>query len=1263
MIAVRDFKGRTRRWEEKERRRQGDTVIRSRSDDEAHAALPRYPVTLSPCHLVSLSPCLLLCLLILLPLCQSRSAWALPVARLRNVKPPVRVASRRAAIFTVARERKGLRYGDIVRTGPGGQADIIFSNGTRVEMREKSQIHIIAPQTPRQPLVILIAGALSEVFVRPRGNTQVRTAAAIAAARGTEFLVHLPTADTTVVTVVEGVVDFFNPQGNVVLNENQQSTARIGAPPTPPITVDASGLISWTAEISGLPVEFETPFISPDPALVEPLRAAGEAAVRATPNRAEAHARLGEIYHDLGEYAAAVAQFAEEVRLAPQSAASYARLGQARRGQGDIAASVVAYEHALRLAPDDNQTSLAIRTGLALTYLAGEDQQRARAILENLPDAARPVPASQTPSSANRAMAQAVLGLLELQEGRRNAKAAQHLTEATAQEPQLYQAYALLALVQLTRSQIPEAEQAARRAAQLQPNSAQAQGSLATVLFFSGQTKEATRAAQRAVALNPLSPFALLTQGRVLLAQLRTDEARDAYQQAAALAPRQSIIHSELGAVYFRLDQLEKAEQSYRRALEMSPNMAAAHTGLGFVLYARGRTQEAIMSHLMALGLDLNNATARANLADLYIREGRLEDAERQLEQAVTSQPEFGIVYARLAELLLLRQDLHKAQEYARRAVRLIPNSAIAQYQLGRVYLEQGRSIQAEQAFRQATILDRQFAAARFALGLARERAATGLFPSSSLSGATALGGASNLLSLQNFLTPGAELRTQAAIQDPTVVRTASRSYGDTQVASAAGEQGTRDLQLSHLREIGHRRGVLGLTVNHQETDGVRANADFESNRLSLVFGRKAKENPLGVYLLGQFERRDIGADIGENTSPFSAHTRRQDSQPRLLAGFNLQASERRRTRVLFQYIKPEIEIHDPVVGDRQTVDYNSANMEVRHDRQFGNKSLLSAGLAVGSRRRHTDALLAPFEPGESFMRNVQNVKLRSYQAYIRDEIKVNERLTVMGEIQLHRLSNDRISQVLLPTVQDPRTTIAETTVGLPNFIAAYQPNARSSLHFRARRLVGDIEDFRLLAPTDVFLFTYSGLPNLNLLERGRSLELEYDYTFRNASFVHLGVFDQRLASAGPAPTAPAPQARRGLRASYEGFINRDTTFFVNFNLINARDIELNQDVEQVPGRSGEVGVQYLNRQGWFLQPSVFYLGSRIRSRSARPQSSGTGVSRLGGVSLVSLRAGKRWGLRSVLFVEVNNLFDKNYVVLRDLQPGRRVRLGVTRRF
>ncbi|MDQ3814468.1 MAG: tetratricopeptide repeat protein, partial [Armatimonadota bacterium] len=806
------------------------------------------------------------------------------VGVLMNVKPVVQRRSRRDRRFQAVREVAYLREGDVLRTRGAGSATVLFNNGTTAALSGKNpQLQIVPDESAAQPLVIRVLTA-GRYWVNPRGNTRVETAAAIAAAQGTQYLLDIPEDDpqTTVLTVIEGTVQFYNPQnprGGVTVHTGEQSVGRVGQNPTPPRAVDISGLMQWTADITGLPVALETPFLNPK-----------------TP---------GEIAYNAGSYSRAVEEFEKATPLVPQSAEAYYRLGQAKRGQGDVPGAIAAYRQAQQLAPNDPLP----RVGEALALLARQDQAR--------PDPAGQEQARQTRQQArevlipvqNHALARAVLGLVELREGN-NEQSIAHLQDAIKQESQLYQAHALLALALLERNQLPEALVAARKSAELRPDSAQAQGTLAMVLFFAGQTKEATRAARRATKLNPLSPFALLTQGRVFLSQLRTDEARYAYAQAAALAPDLPVISTELGAVYLRLDQVPKAEASYRRAIKLSPNSAEAHTGLGIALARQGQSKEAEAELRKAVDLAPDNPTARANLAGFLIEQGRLVEARGVLSGTKRDDPTYGIIYARLSEISLYLQDLLAAQEDARHAVRLLPNSAIAHYQLGRVYLEQGRTVQAEQQFRQAATLDPQFAEARFGLGFTRELAESGLFGTSLSAAAGTLGSAGGIFDLHNFQSPGAEDRLQAFSQKPAVARIASRASGDTQLGALVGEADSQNYDFSHLHTFDGRRSVFGLTGERRETNGVRKNADISFNRFGLLYGQQEADNPSASFILGDYEKQDVGRNT--EFSSQNAETLRVASKlPRFLAGFNLQTSERSRTRFVVQGSQPHFKQTD----------------------------------------------------------------------------------------------------------------------------------------------------------------------------------------------------------------------------------------------------------------------------------------------------------------------------------------------------------------
>ncbi|HVF85556.1 MAG TPA: TonB-dependent receptor [Abditibacteriaceae bacterium] len=1176
---------------------------------------------------------------------------AIPLARMRRLEPVVQMRSARAQNWVVARERGALTYGDTVRTSAKGKADVLFANGTKIAMRGGTSIQIVPPANPNDPLVIRLFGALSEVFVRPKGNTQIRTAAAIAAARGTEYLVRLVDENTTEVTVTEGSVDFANAQGRVVVEANQQSVARVGQAPTVPVAVDVSGALRWTADVTDLPLEWETPFRSLDAAgAARELQLAQRAAVNA-PQNIEAQQRLAEAFYDAFEYSNASVQFEKVAQMQPQNVAALVGLSRAQRARGDGAAALEASRRALQIDPD-NQTA---QLELALSQLVRGDNAAAQAALSNL----------QTMPQA-----QAVLGLVALRQGDAN-RAETFFRAALASSSQLSSVRSssvrsLLALSLLTQNRVPEAENQARLAVSVQPFSAQNQGALSLVLFFRGDLRGAQAASRLAVQANPDSPFALLTQGRVLVSQGRLDAARDALARAQALAPQLPIVASELGDVYLRLRQFPKAESNFRLALAQSPALASAHSGLGATLEAQGQNEQALAELQRAVELNPQDTSARTRLVEFYIARGELRQAEALVPNDLAPTPENGLLLARLSELSLFRQDLLKAQDYARRAVSLLPNSSLAHYQLGRVYLEQNRTFQAEQQFRQAAILDRENAAARFALGTIREQIESGrdLTRASSLLSEANLGGAFRGLSLQNLQAPGTEDRIQAALQDPTVARIATRSYGDTQIDGMLGDKGRTNASFSSLRQSRDQRGLLGVTASTNSRNGARSNSDHTTDQIGLMLGQKARSNPSGLIFLGQFERVDQGLNTDASSS-FARDARVRINKPTILFGGNLQKSQDRRTRFLVQWTNFDDKVNGFERRSSRQEDGQSYSFELRHDRQIGAKNYLSAGLGLGRARRDGDFFFGAFPPFVPNQRFAIETRIRSAEAYVRNDFSPNKRLTLTGEVQLRHLKSDSAIQFTEPVVI-PRLAneFVNRVFVLPKFVLDYRLDVNTGIRLRARRVLGAVTDFELLRPTDLFTALPNGLPLLGIGGRGNSIELEADHTFSDSSFLRINLFAQRLSDVQePSADVSAGQlvrrARlRGLSASYEGSLGRETTFYLNATLNDAEDEGRQQTIAFVPRFVGEAGLQYLRRDGWFAQPSYVYQSARFMPLAFGVER-GTGA----GFGLLNLRIGKRSGLRSAFYAEVVNISNQKFDILGVQQPGRQFRIGASLRF
>lgn len=1140
------------------------------------------------------------------------AAQARLVGKIRNIRPVVETRFGTNSPWKRAAERTNIDPGQYIRSGLLGRATLRFTDGTHVILNSRTQVFIEGNNTPAKPLGLRIFGAFSQIVVRNRGAMPIRAAAAIAAPRGTEYMITLTDDDTMVLTVREGSVRFYNAQGEQTVNANQQSTARTGQAPTPPVAVDASGLMQWAFDVSALPVEFE-----------------------------------------LGEAVGNVATWQTRAEANPNDASIQRSLGSALLASGDANAAVAAYQRAVQLDPVDTS-----RVGLAVAQLARHDLEAARNTL------------SANPTTA---LELAARGLVQLRSNDADA-ALLTLREATERDPRSSQALSLLTLAHLTKNEIAQATEVGRRAVQAAPNSSQAQASLSLALFYNGQNREASRAASRAVQLNPDSPLALLVHGQALLAGQQTDEARAALQQAEGLAPDLPIIQSNLAAAYVRLDMPQRAERAYRRVIDKTPNSAAARAGLGGVLISMGRRAEALAELERALQLDPENVPARANMALYHIEMGDFAAAQR-IATTIGDDAASGVLYIRLSEASLFQQKLFEAQEYARRAVKLLPDSAPAHYQLGRVYREQDRNVQAEQEFRQAVSLDRQFAAARFALGLAQEAAASGrdlTRPTSVV--ASNSSGPRQALTIQNVQTPGVENRIQAAIQDPSVIRSASRAFGDNQVEGRLGTDDINNVEVSHLHEINNRRGALGLNATRFQTDSVRRDAEITQEKLGFTWGSKIPNNPSGAFALLSWDRTQGGGDETFNSIPLFATRRYKIEVPFALAGFHLQRKADQRTRFLLALDRPESRLTD-LVGFQNT-DGRSWHGEVRHDRRLNTQSDLVAGLVLGRRNFGNDFLFTapPPLPGDppvpDFRTQLQTI-VKLTQLYLRHEYQPARKLRLLSEISLERQETDNTVNSISPPVP-PVTSSRQLTKGLPKFVAEYQASRRDLLRFRAHSRLGTLRDFLLLTPVDAFQSDSREELQPGLGSGFRSVEAEWTHTFANASLllINIGKHSSDATVSGAEPIQSAHFRR--VQARYEGILNPEITYFVSGDLTKARGtldltpfgpIITNYRPSFLPRHTVSFGAQYLNAAGWFLQPSYSYISSVEKELSdpnlSRPRQDGFG--------LMNLRIGKRNGLRSSIFVEAANLFNKRYArpggIGGNLATGRQVSLGFATRF
>jgi hypothetical protein len=136
-----------------------------------------------------------------------------------------------------AEVRQDLKAGDVLRTNAAGTLAIVFADRTQIRVGRNSTLVVKQVRQGAPSSVSLQRGSLWARSPRGASQLSVETPSATAAIRGTEYSI-VASEEQTTLTVVEGVVDFFNPQGRLEVREGQSAAARLGQAPTRLFTVN-----------------------------------------------------------------------------------------------------------------------------------------------------------------------------------------------------------------------------------------------------------------------------------------------------------------------------------------------------------------------------------------------------------------------------------------------------------------------------------------------------------------------------------------------------------------------------------------------------------------------------------------------------------------------------------------------------------------------------------------------------------------------------------------------------------------------------------------------------------------------------------------------------------------------------------------------------------------------------------------------------------------------------------------------------------------
>ncbi|MDG4553580.1 MAG: tetratricopeptide repeat protein, partial [Candidatus Competibacter sp.] len=519
-----------------------------------------------------------------------------------------------------------LAVGEVVRTGEGSRAAVLLANGAQIKLNGHSQLELkqVAPRiVPAangvlQNVLRLLSG---EIWVRDNNQLlEIQTLPATATIRGTEFNLALAPADVARLAVLDGLVEFGNPQGSVLVAANEQASARVGEAPRKTVLINPLDAVQWSLyypDVIGAPAAGEQRGAdrpssrywvraAQDHLLRGQVAAARQAIDRALaldPKDSLAYSLRSNIELVQNREAEALADAERAVAADSSSSPAYLSLSLARQAEFNLDAALAAARKAVELDPNNaraliQQSSLLFGMGQLREAVNVAKQARQRA-----PD---------------DAMVNTVWGFLQLARNRVE-EAREAFQTAIGQDSTLGLPQLGLGLVLFRHNQTDQAIEAMRKATLLEPKVSLYNSYLGKAFYEDKQNQPAQHYLEAAKQLDPHDPTPWYYDAIRLQSVNRPVEAVENLQKSIELNDDRGV---------------------YRSRLLLDEDLAARSATLGRIYNEVGFTELGLQEGWQSVNRDPTNYSAHRLLADSYAALPGLEQARvSQLLQAQLLQP------------------------------------------------------------------------------------------------------------------------------------------------------------------------------------------------------------------------------------------------------------------------------------------------------------------------------------------------------------------------------------------------------------------------------------------------------------------------------------------------------------------------------------------------------------------------------------------------------------------------------------------------
>ena len=166
------------------------------------------------------------------------------VASVASIQGQVQVRRKASEQWETVHLEDRFHAGDMIKVGTNSRAAFVLKNESTLRVDQHTTLVFSAAEKEQPFLIELITGAV-HFFSRVHRSLRLVTPFVNGAVEGTEFFARVDTGQT-IISLFEGRLRVFNPQGSILMTQNQSVSAAANQPPSLMAVAQPRDAVHWS---------------------------------------------------------------------------------------------------------------------------------------------------------------------------------------------------------------------------------------------------------------------------------------------------------------------------------------------------------------------------------------------------------------------------------------------------------------------------------------------------------------------------------------------------------------------------------------------------------------------------------------------------------------------------------------------------------------------------------------------------------------------------------------------------------------------------------------------------------------------------------------------------------------------------------------------------------------------------------------------------------------------------------------------------------